>query len=1390
MPSPRSSMSSQNGTPKQKLRKGSNENGASSKQQLRKDLTAMKSSVVGTPMLQAYLKKERKMAATLYRSYSTRYFVLYPGFLVWSVKKGGEIIGVLPLESFHYVAHLEDYSGGKKFDLLVHQTPLQRHTFSLLARSREDAVTWVKHLKIAQKHFGSKKPSFDTTGKFWKNVDLMLTEAVAAAPGWTNHLKEYLEKNTQADVLSAKADISNPETGSELLGRAKSKSMSLYRPSSNFTITTDEIEAPAPPPDAEEAEQHALAVAEAEAKHAAEISSAARSLGQFNRVLMTHSPAVANNVDELTFLSHWREPLSLLDIVEHEVYVSYFYSYLAEQFVAEDLEFVLAVKLLRQVFPKAVPKVRRQILLYLFQKFVSRFAERPATIELEERLQVSARLEQCYCEADVFSRSFRESWVSLQSHLNGFRESQECVDLLDVIWNNQARGLQRKVSAGYKTATFSCHGLVLELYTKDKDTNVSDLWLELEIGSEGKASAVYYRLDVENKPSSSCVRSLKVQDGLVHFPLNTEAAVTIRLLRHAKEAVDGEVMAVLNCPIGDLPSVQSTKWYTMSLPELPSSTSLDSSRGSTIGLSADKEKRPVGHQFLRCVKVNIRTELSTEVLPRKPKAGEEGGNSLPAAANTAPSSQRAPAHDSGGARFMSISNMVRHKVSQKKYRFCEEGFDLDLTYITDNLIAMGYPSENIHGVYRNHLRDVQRFFSTRHKDSFMIFNLCSERDYDAARFGGRKKRFPFEDHNAPPFLLLEEFCRDAEQDLKSGNVVAVHCKAGKGRTGTVIACLVQHIGIQPTAREALDWFGTQRTSNGEGVTIPSQRRYVHYYQQLLKKRKEAGYGVHIDQLLHVKTLHLLKLQILGLSHGHQSEAGPASIWSLKLALRDGKLASIRTRKATELKVTKDRVSDDCIQLTCVGKDGNPVEVRHDVLIEIFRRDKLGKTKVIQCWFNTRFLPDPDASGKCSLRLPKHQLDKVCKDTHHCQFPEGLFLEIFFHAPPATTNYVPDPEKCTICEKPILDDSPSIVRGYYVHEQECKDKMEQVINTVSQLSGTIAPPSPNTNTTHLKPNKSPLSFSRSTSQSSLRTSSLSSLLQSSVREEDDEGESPTIRVRPVQNQFDMAEPTDKKKDEPKATDIKAQEDLVAAERKKAELAAAEKKKAEQEAELKKKADQAAAEKKKADQAAAEQAAAEKKKADQAAAEKKKADEAAAEKEKAEQAAAEKMKAEAQKTSAAPEEKDDETDWTPVSAIKIKEVSNRVQYGDWTRIVHSKTGKMYYWNKKTGKTVWTLPPEMLALGPSEPEPVKAPSSLAERAAAAASSPAVPSWMANMQKGVAKTKAREEALARGEKVDDDSDDDEEKPMTKEEEEEMNRIMKGGKGGKGKGGKGTKPR
>jgi len=336
-----------------------------------------------------------------------------------------------------------------------------------------------------------------------------------------------------------------------------------------------------------------------------------------------------------------------------------------------------------------------------------------------------------------------------------------------------------------------------------------------------------------------------------------------------------------------------------------------------------------------------------------------------------------------------LVNFVRGKVSKKKRRFQQDGFDLDLSYILGNIIAMGFPSESLSGVYRNNMKDVQRLFNSRHPKKYKLYNLCSERDYQASHFEGRVQRYPFDDHNPSSFNTIEPFCKDVRAWLDSDpeNIAAIHCKAGKGRTGFMIACYLMYSEFSPNADHALRYFAVKRTHNAKGVTIPSQIRYVHYFEKYLGIKRDGKVLPPRNPLL------LLSIQI----------------HTIPKIIRDGKAEVFFSVESSDSKynskgrITPDkRVADDYILFQAGDSSTGIASVDQDVLVTFYHSTLTGKAKMWAFWFNTRFLVpdsnDNDEEETYRYVLKKKELDKACKDKKHKAYSDGLRVELFFRSP--------------------------------------------------------------------------------------------------------------------------------------------------------------------------------------------------------------------------------------------------------------------------------------------------------------------------------------------------------------------------------------------------------
>ena len=196
-------------------------------------------------------------------------------------------------------------------------------------------------------------------------------------------------------------------------------------------------------------------------------------------------------------------------------------------------------------------------------------------------------------------------------------------------------------------------------------------------------------------------------------------------------------------------------------------------------------------------------------------------------------------------------NYIRSLISKNKSRFIDRKYNLDLSYITPRIIAMAFPGKGFYGFIRNNIDDVSNFLKERHGENYLVINLSGKK-YDDSKFNNNVIEHKLVDHHAPSLSSLFEICNEIHKYLTIdlSNVVVVNCRAGKGRAGTVICCYLLYSGRFKNPDEAFNYYSIKRFYKGEGVTQPSQRRYVEYFHSLLTKTKRYyPYRIKINSIL-------------------------------------------------------------------------------------------------------------------------------------------------------------------------------------------------------------------------------------------------------------------------------------------------------------------------------------------------------------------------------------------------------------------------------------------------------------------------------------------------------------------------------------------------------------
>eukprot|EP00753_Platysulcus_tardus_P019036 PLAT7045.1.p1 GENE.PLAT7045.1~~PLAT7045.1.p1 ORF type:complete len:662 (+),score=284.46 PLAT7045.1:296-1987(+) len=142
--------------------------------------------------------------------------------------------------------------------------------------------------------------------------------------------------------------------------------------------------------------------------------------------------------------------------------------------------------------------------------------------------------------------------------------------------------------------------------------------------------------------------------------------------------------------------------------------------------------------------------------------------------------------------------------------------------------------------------------------------------------------FGWPDHHSPPLATLYKACHSIKSwlDADPANVAVVHCMAGKGRTGVCISAYLVFCGHFPHLSEpqlaadaALTFFARQRSSKSNGVSYPSQQRYVHYFARMLLSAAPPERPLSDVPLITPRPLYLSHVIMLGVPAFDSSTGG-------------------------------------------------------------------------------------------------------------------------------------------------------------------------------------------------------------------------------------------------------------------------------------------------------------------------------------------------------------------------------------------------------------------------------------------------------------------------------------------------------------------------------------
>lgn len=172
------------------------------------------------------------------------------------------------------------------------------------------------------------------------------------------------------------------------------------------------------------------------------------------------------------------------------------------------------------------------------------------------------------------------------------------------------------------------------------------------------------------------------------------------------------------------------------------------------------------------------------------------------------------------------------------------------------------------------------------------------------------------------------------------NIVAVNCRAGKGRTGTIICCYLLFTKRFTEPEDVFEYYSKKRFNDGEGVTQPSQRRYVYYFAQLLKEK------IYFPMVRNIKAISINKIP---------SKNSETIKPYFEIYLGNGEKLSFSNKVSY---LDQKKIFSNNTDLITITDSNFALSVAGDLTIKIYNNTMLSSKKLGRVAFNTAFLkPD-------------------------------------------------------------------------------------------------------------------------------------------------------------------------------------------------------------------------------------------------------------------------------------------------------------------------------------------------------------------------------------------------------------------------------------------------